>query len=207
MTYSTSFLRHQMIFSLADGETASCRVHWRPSSPLISLSGEVDTLATKASDLWDDVKGGYTADVKFLGSRVQLVGDNGLVVETEERFTAGVAGTSPTPQLPTEVALVVSLRTASASKSGRGRFYWPGPSTALLTFQGRFDGSAQTAWVAFFATYLAPFTEGAVDFDAVVASEVQQALRPVVQVRLGDVFDVQRRRRDAIPESYEFASV
>ena len=102
--------------------------------------------------------------------------------------------------LPAQVSVVASLRTATATRAGRGRFYLPpfDKSTVTVT-TGRLNSASVTACV------------NAVD--ALLSSLITDSLTPVIyhrssftttnltQFDIGDVFDTQRRRRDKLIEA------
>jgi hypothetical protein len=104
--------------------------------------------------------------------------------------------------LPTEVAVVVSLRTGLVSRRGRGRNYLPAPAVSEVADRGRLDHTRRDSMAAAYAAMLADVVSGATTYSPAVVSTVGQELNNVVQIRLGDVFDVQRRRRDDLSESY-----
>lgn len=122
--------------------------------------------------------------------------------------SAAVAGTG-TLQLPNQVATVVSLRTGVPGARGRGRIYLP-----LLAMSpeptGRIPASYRTALAATVATMLnglnsdiAPYGSPSGARLAVASGVGTIGDNPVVvQARVGDVLDTQRRRRDALVEAY-----
>jgi hypothetical protein len=58
---------------------------------------------------------------------------------------ANIAGTGVAPASPQQSCILVSLRTANASKSGRGRQYFPAPVTVALDPTGSFNATAAAA--------------------------------------------------------------
>lgn len=109
-----------------------------------------------------------------------------------------LAGTSAGQMLPHEVAHAVSLRTAVATRSGRGRFYLP-PMAVGQLLNGRLTAATVTA--------LVPAAAGMIDSlqaNGVVPCLVNRtthALTTINQVDVGDVPDAQRRRRGALIEA------
>lgn len=199
MPYSRSFLRHQLRWLLPGGELATCNVAWALDSSIVSVSdAEVDALADKGVAYWGDLAGSYSDEMSYAGSNVYWVGVDGHIVETFERAVTPIPGDVGAHMLPHEVAIAVTLRTASASRSGRGRFYLPPVATGAVTTGGRLDASARPAIAGFSATYLSEDT--GTGLFSVVASGTTGALRPVTECQVGDVFDSQRRRRDQLVE-------
>lgn len=207
--YPRSFLRHTLLFSLPGGEVASTSCHWDNSGGGIigTPTDAADALQQKAVALWGGIKTGYTGEVKFLGSRIATVAVDGKVVETLERAITPSPGTGGGSCLPTEVAVVASLKSATYSRSGRGRMYLPPPTTGVVTGQGRVDNNMLGSIVVAMDIYLTKMTIATSDYFSVVASKTQGMLRPVVEVKVGDVFDAQRRRRDALIEVYSTAAI
>lgn len=202
MAFDNAFLRHTWLWNLADGEVASTRIHWMSETPLIAIGDVGEDLATRAATFWENMKSIYAPATEFIGGRVQLIGENGLVAETQEWIDTPSPGTASAPSLPTEVAITISLRSALVSKRGRGRSYMPCTANNQLTAAGRFFHPNRDTMAAEFAAYGAPITVGLAEFNPCVASYTAQQLNQVVQIRVGDVFDVQRRRRDELAESY-----
>lgn len=110
-----------------------------------------------------------------------------------------IAGASAADALPAEVALVLSLRSALANRTGRGRFYLPQPSTDALEGDGTLLAAAQNAIVdaAAYAWGLA----NAAGENPVIYSRTARATREVTSFNIGDVFDVQRRRQNSLTQS------
>lgn len=112
-------------------------------------------------------------------------------------ITSGVGtGGNPTPN---QCALVASLRTASNTRSGRGRMYLPCNGVGAAAASGKLNISV-TALTAAIASLMG-YTLGQ------VASETQGQLRPVTVVKVGDVVDTIRARRSRLQEIYTQAAV
>jgi len=203
MAFPTSFLRSILHWTLPDGEVAAVRTHWEPSSAIVSLDdATADAFEARAETYWADIKSHYAPATLFVGTTLQWIGTDGLVLATLDRTISGVAGTADAANLPTECALVVSLRTANAGRSGRGRMYLPALGTNEVLGDGRCTSGATDDISQASATYLGPLTIGAETYTAVVASTTKELLQPILFTRVGDVFDVQRRRRNQIAEVY-----
>lgn len=119
-------------------------------------------------------------------------------------------GTNTGNMLPVQTAVTVSLRTVNTSARGRGRFYMPPPSAVPhLGADGLYGGSvAMAAAAKTFLGDLALSAPSNVEVRPVVVGLSAQDLAFVVQeVRVGDVFDSQRRRRRQITEVYQVGEV
>lgn len=206
MPFPRSFLRHTLMWTLPGGEVANTTCAWAEDSAIVSLDDlSVDMLASKGTALWADIKPAYAPQILYIGSRVQWIASDGHVVETAERVITGVAGTGGGNQLPQEVAVVASLRTALASRRGRGRMYLPAPAYGALTSASRLDTTIRDDIAQAMSTYLD--TDVTTGLFSCVASATGTLLSTVLEVRVGDVFDSQRRRRDSLIESYKVEQV
>lgn len=143
-----------------------------------------------------------------VGARVEVrddVGDELLALSIANRATA-LPGTG-SPKLPPQSAAVLSLRTNTPGASGRGRLYWPAMGPAL-TPSGRMVTADVVDRVAAFKEYLLAMRSAlatafpTIGFDLAIRSRTQQASPHVVRIQMGDVVDTQRRRRDALAETY-----
>jgi hypothetical protein len=144
------------------------------------------------------------------GARVEIRADsddNLLAISTATSVTptAGTVGVTSPPQ----TAAVLSLRTDVPGGSGRGRLYWPGLSVPLDATTGRITTAAQTAFITDFKAYLAGIRTDlatafpGIAFDLAVRSRTTKTTPHVTRLQAGNVADTQRRRRDAIAESYQ----
>lgn len=113
--------------------------------------------------------------------------------------TTAIVGTAAGDALPAEVALVVSLRTALANRTGRGRFYLPQPAAVTLDADGTLDAAAQDALAdALQAAWAAANGAGE---NPVVYSRTARATREITSFDVGDVFDVQTRRQNSLTQT------
>lgn len=107
---------------------------------------------------------------------------------------------------PFQTAAVSSLRTGLPGPSGRGRLYWNGTGIPLVSATLRPSSGQVTASLTGVKTYLSGIqTAIDVTLDGVelaVWSRKLLAKNHVTSIQMGDVADVQRRRRDTLIESY-----
>lgn len=111
-------------------------------------------------------------------------------------------GNQSSTQLPPQNSVVVSLRTLQIGAAGRGRMFLPSSTSALLS-------GAKIA-----TTPQGDIRDAAVQFMEDLAYGTGPRIRPIVtggnftqyavvnRVRIGNVMDTQRRRRNAISEVY-----
>lgn len=175
---------------------------WSESASTIDVSHAA--AVAWASDVWDGSTGGdgwasYTnpavgIDRITTGEITTATGQQQALRESP----SVLVGTSLSGSLPPVVSLVVSLRTATANRTGRGRFYLPQPATNALELDGNLSAAAQTdvadaleaAWTTAVAAGEAP----------VVYSRTARATRPITSFNVGDVMDIQTRRSNSLTQ-------
>lgn len=129
--------------------------------------------------------------------------DHGIV-------TGALTGTlSASQALPTEVACVLSERTAVLLRRGRGRMYLPPPGVTLMDSGGLFTSGFRTACVTAWKNYFnslmgSGFTPSVRGLSTPGPGYV---MRPIVSIDVGSVPDVQRRRRSSIAETRTSATL
>jgi len=123
-------------------------------------------------------------------------------VVTSAQSIIGVAGTSGDSSLPPQVSVCVSFNTATAGSRARGRMFLPAPDTTALVATGRLSSAFRTAVGPALQTYFNTMEAGG--HQVMVVSSVGAVYTPyaVNNIRLGDVLDTQRRRRNSIAEVY-----
>lgn len=134
-----------------------------------------------------------------------------------EVFTAAVtvdpAHGATATALPPEVSVCASLSGGLPGRSRNGRSYLPGLSTLALGGDGTLSADAPGDLSAQYAAYLSSLNAftgggaGAGRFALCILSVTHNMVTPILEVKVGDVFDVQRRRRNGGPETYTTADV
>jgi hypothetical protein len=112
-----------------------------------------------------------------------------------------LAGTGTGLPLPPQCAISVTLKTAVRKRWGR--FYLPGPTTAYVDANGRFDNSG--------ATILANAVHDLTDRSGtgaclVVFSRVHWNHADPTEIQVDDIYDVVRRRRFSEPHNRTIVS-
>lgn len=116
-----------------------------------------------------------------------------------------LAGSNASGSLPADCAVVVSLRTALANRSGRGRFYLPQPAVDQLdSTDGRVAAAAVSGMLNACSVAFGGYTGTAVP---VIYSRTLRATNPVVSFDIGNLFDTQRRRESSMLESRNSAAM
>lgn len=129
---------------------------------------------------------------------------------TGTAFTGGLTN-------PVQTSVVLSLRSDTPGRSGRGRLYWPGVGDIGLTGSGRIGSVLVQSMATQASTYLRalqdalkaqafPSTPITVELGVVSTTHAGMQTR-VNRVQVGDIPDVQRRRRDRLPEVYASAQL
>jgi len=128
-------------------------------------------------------------------------------IVTSAQATIALAGVSGDEGLPPQIAPCVSLTTATAGSRARGRMFLPAPDDTANTSVGRIVSGFRTAVIAGLDTYFT--TMGTNGHDTVVVSAVGGVYTTyeVITIRMGDVWDTQRSRRNDIAEVYTTAAI
>lgn len=158
--------------------------------------------------------GGTNGYASYLGAEVGIdrittgeidvnTGKQQTLRETVSTLTGGVTGGN----IPQEVALVVSLRTALANRRGRGRFYLPQPNANTLATDGTVLAAAQQGIVNAL-TFAWTTSNNAGETPVVYGRPAPTATPPraalvtnVSSFNVGDLFDVQTRRQNSLTET------
>lgn len=123
----------------------------------------------------------------------------------QTRQGVNVQGAAAGAIFPLQTALCVSLGSARAGASGKGRFYLPMPPWELGG-DGRFSATAQASGVTQIGGFL-NFLHADLAQPLVIVSPTYGTRSAVTHFRLGRTPDTMRSRRNALLESYVQASV
>jgi hypothetical protein len=170
-------------------------------------SGGSAAWATALTAFWQDITDGievlFSTDVSIDVARVAEL-DSGTGHQVDAFDTAvSLPGTDTADMLPHECALVVTVLGAARSRANTGRFYLPPPSVAQIT-DGRLettprDRARNAAQILINSLQGAGFTP--------VIRHPGGTFTVIAQVKVGDVIDVQRRRRNKLIEVYSTGGV
>lgn len=206
MPYTGEHIRSTLLFNLVGGEVASTSVAWiqTDGDTIADRAVATSAIADQCDAFWSAIKGSFAITLNYVGSHQAVIDVNGHVDETFTYDRAPQNGFSDNNNLPSECAIVVSLKTAVNNRRGRGRMYLPCPAVNALQNSGRLTAGTTTSIADGAEDFLlVTLTAGGHDFVPVVASKADFALRPITQLKVGDVVDAQRRRRDALSEVYQ----
>jgi hypothetical protein len=109
-----------------------------------------------------------------------------------------LAGTSAGETLPPQLSVVCSLRTALATRAGRGRFYLPPFTTSVVT-----AGLVTAASQAIVSLACQKFLQSlnTATYIVCVYHRSSKTHDIVTTIDVGNVYDTQRRRRDKLIET------
>jgi hypothetical protein len=144
----------------------------------------------------------YDEATIFSGYRVALVD-----IDTGATISAAVGG-SPFAgsaltgvPLPPQLAVAITIRTALAGRSDRGRFYLPPVVTDDVGDTGRIGGTTPLTLVTAVGTAIDAAAAAGTAASLVVYSRKLHDTHFATRIECGDVFDTQRRRRDKLVET------
>jgi hypothetical protein len=143
----------------------------------------------------DHVTAGVGMDTVTTVQVDMLTGLQSARVDTAQSIVGVAVGSA----MPGDVALVVSLRTALANRSGRGRFYLPQPAASQLTTTGKvladlisdIGSSLSAGWAVYNSGLDRP----------VVYSRTHKSTNNITTFDIGDLYDTQRRRENKVLEA------
>lgn len=195
--------------SLLGGAEIAQFGYWMRSAGDEELSDFIGSEEDNFSALFWETARSHLPDTTVLASRVasEVNADTGVVIASAAlAMPLHPQGASPAVSLPTEVAEVITLYTARAGASGRGRMYFPPLSLDGVQAGARVKAAAATELTGF-ASYLSAMAAGTLPWTGVVYSRTLAGTFPIISVSVGDVFDAQRRRRNKLAEVRVHADV
>lgn len=182
-----------------------------PNDPFNVSAGVPSAFGVSVADLaramWVTLAPYTSAMVTFTGVKIIGYGADGKAAASGEFVpTAGSVAGSAATNHPPQCAVVASLLSDDASRSGRGRIYLPLVSPTVATATGTFPTADCTAIANAVKTFCngveALATWPTTGSDTIVASTLPGKTFVVVKrIRVGNVFDTQRRRRNKIVET------
>ncbi len=177
-------------------------------------------LADEVRNKWSDILtvfavGGVNlasllrSDLVYKTVDVYLLNALGLATtQAQATFGATAKGTNNAAPLPPEVALVVSLRTGLPGRSHRGRLYTGGFTINSVAALGLVQPATQDLLVKALDTFgqtmkMTPVGTAVDRINWIVLSRALTEANRIEEVRVGNLWDVQRRRQNQLTESYQ----
>jgi hypothetical protein len=116
-------------------------------------------------------------------------------------YGTAISGGGPSASYPPQIAMVASLENAGArGLAAKGRMYLPGVASTIGS-DGKLASVSVTPMVTALKTFLDAVNAAAPTGEDVILASV------VNRVRIGSVYDTQRRRRNAMVETYQSATL
>jgi len=176
------------------GETWSFGLY---TDSTLSLAAMQSAWMTGITNFWADATALFCTDVETTrATTVELDPLTGKQLTGAENVRSD-AGTSTATCLPFQCAPVVSLRTNTLSRSGRGRFYAPSLAVDQVV-AGRMSITARDTLADAAESLVAGLTAGGGTL--VIYHRGSASTTPVTSLDVGDVIDTQRRRRNKLIE-------
>lgn len=163
-------------------------------------------LANAALSFFNGLKALVPAGSQMTGVRINAVQATGKVYNGANYFylkTPVNGGSTASSQLPPQLAVVLSLRTGARGPGGRGRMYLP--LTGGTLSNGRITSANQTTITATGKAFLEAIH--AIGPLPSVVNQKKQTYSAIDRVEVGDLMDVQRRRRNNFVEDYVTAGL
>lgn len=209
----TGILKTSILGQLPNGEVWSVNPCWFGIVGDLPLTyDQLNTIATaiNAVAVPTALRGNWSTGTAVTGVRLEHRElDGSLLAQLEQTRPAIAVGSSSTP-LPMQAAAVTSLRTTSSGAHARGRLYWPATGALLDGTSLRLASAVVTNYISGVKTYLSGIATaiGATSPSPTLSvwSRALATTYPVNRILVGDIPDVQRRRRDAAIETYVTSS-
>lgn len=159
--------------------------------------------------------GTFSQDAVLKYLKLSPISNTGHVIEGRtvvSTRSSAISGTASGAVLPLQCAVVVSERTPLIGRRGKGRIYLPAPVASVMDSHGRLGSS----WVGDVLSNATAFFEG---LSYTPESTEGPHVRPIVTgspwvnygmvqtLKVGDLVDTQRRRRNQIDETYVTGSL
>jgi hypothetical protein len=221
MPIPSNIVRLNVNASIAGGEQMVHTFHAIQQGALASATEvpDIQLMANNMAARWLEMMSTVFANASFaqlLGPQTTYQSVNTYALDTNGRATRQATAPIPQPDnrgfgdgcLPNEVALALTLNTARAGRTGRGRVFLGGLSRPSINIEGRYTpGATSVIAQAFSGMFSALSREGDSEVYCGVLSRQSSTFNKIVSVGAGDVPDVQRRRRNGLREVYDVRAV
>jgi hypothetical protein len=203
-------MRVSIFGSLPSGEEWSVNPVYKIGGDFgVSVSNEqAQTIATAiaAVAIPAGFQGCMSSSTYVLGARVEARSLSGTLETQAEALKGSPTNGTSSQGHSYQTSWVISLRTTTPGASGRGRLYWPATGQVLDVATLRPSSTAVNGFLTGAQTYLSAL-DAAIEatltgVSLVVWSRVTASTANVNRLQVGNVLDVQRRRRDALIENY-----
>lgn len=176
-----------------------------------TAQGAADQVRDTFASNWTGIAGSFTSGTKFTKVTAYerpKTATGAASAQAEALFTPQLAGTGTGVPMPPEVAACVSLLCAEPGRTHRGRFYLPAFASSAVNAQGAMATGIPGATANWAAALLGGInTTVGPGWQVVVWSRKTASTSVVNRVRVGNQFDAQRRRQNAVGETYDEVAV
>lgn len=202
--------------ALPGGEIWSCGLRTTRADADIDLT-VFQNLTLGAANLFGAMISGlglnWAAPVTFAGVTARSLNERGVTVRLAESAPAAAAVGTGTLALPNQCAMAITLLTARAGRTGKGRIYLPTLSSNAVGADGRIGAGLPLTFANAVETLINGLNTGLEVLVETPLIGVQSGSESanteggydgaaVTAVSVGNVFDTQRRRRSSIIETY-----
>lgn len=203
-------LKISLVGTLPSGEEWSVNPVWSIGGDFGEPTTPAGVAAVVAAINAITVPGGVTQmwalNTNLTGCRVEARSVSGVLENQAEGLRGAAAQGGVSTAHPFQTSWVTSLRTTLPGGSGRGRLFWPATGVVLQNADYRPSAATVTSTLSGVKAYLA-LIETAIETtytatSLCVWSREKQLLTAVNQMQMGNILDVQRRRRDVLLETY-----
>jgi len=150
----------------------------------------------------------YGDAVSVTGCTASYINDAGQSVVIAKSTFASPNKALGTAKMPPQTSLVTTLQTNVPGRQARGRLYWPYLALTIDSTTLRVSSATQLQIASSTAAWLQDLEDaypGSESVQSAVISMTGGTATPITSVRVGDVLDTQRRRRDQLLEAYATA--
>lgn len=221
MAYAHNFIKVTNTFSLiGTDEIGSFGFHMGKTNADLSLTqynligAEINDIAQACLDFWNTNANDIPSGWGLSSTKIALIGTNGKYQEFSSAYEfiheTPVPGPTPVASAP-QLSAVVTVNSIRPRDPGRyNRFYVP--TTAASNGPYKIQPTATASLADTTVTMLNEISDvmtgtGTEVIPLVVSASGAGSASPVIAVRVGDVIDTQRRRRNKLPETYTVRSL
>lgn len=197
----TTLAKFDLMGNLPAGDVFDFGFHAETSATVSAADALTQFEAAFDSTWWAGIASLFENNLHVTRQAVRTIdGTTGSTLDSAETAIS-YAGSSSDGSLPQEVACCVSIVTATAGRSTRGRYYVPCFAKSKLDDQGLFPSANITTLVGALADAHNAMFADTPSWVVGVYSRLLHGFTPATQLRIGTVPDVQRRRRNKLVES------
>lgn len=213
-----SYIRVLLRGTLPGGEVWSVNPSYNETTDVVTWDqgdGDATATAIAALSVPPPLQSLCSTVGKGATVRVERRSDTHALIGASEAAWNAISGNGRSAIQSGQAAVVLSLRTGVPGASNRGRLYWPAlgaeldPATLRLSIPT--TQAVATAAVSYLDSIETALKEGLepspslIDYSLTVVSKTRNRRTDVNLIQVGNVIDVQRRRRDSLVETYATA--